>query len=205
MVRPGEDLLAELGRAGLPGASEDGIAAAVERSLAADPECRRLLLVVDQFEELLLHGEQRGVLEQLETVADSRLALSVVLVMRDDFYPRLVEVAGNLLEGVVVNVPAALGMRDLRDIIDRPAEAVGLRFAEGLAELITADLLVGSTARQMPVTLLPALQLTLRQLWEEREDGILTREAYRRMGVSRGAWRRGAAASSTGCPRRTGR
>ncbi|MFD8817186.1 trypsin-like peptidase domain-containing protein, partial [Streptomyces sp. NPDC059627] len=52
-VRPGQDLLAELEGAGLPGAATDGLPSAVAARLAAEPGNDRLLLVVDQFEELL--------------------------------------------------------------------------------------------------------------------------------------------------------
>ncbi|MCX5345992.1 nSTAND1 domain-containing NTPase [Streptomyces atratus] len=50
--RPGEDLAVELERQDLTGAATDGLVAAVQHRLAADPTCERLLLVIDQFEEL---------------------------------------------------------------------------------------------------------------------------------------------------------
>ncbi|MEU6093134.1 trypsin-like peptidase domain-containing protein [Streptomyces sp. NPDC047085] len=52
LVRPRQNLLAEIERAGLPGAATDGIAKAVSRKLAASPGYQRVLLIVDQFEEL---------------------------------------------------------------------------------------------------------------------------------------------------------
>lgn len=52
LARPRQDLLAEIERAGLPGAITGGIGAAVTRRLAAEPSHDRILLVLDQFEEL---------------------------------------------------------------------------------------------------------------------------------------------------------
>ncbi|MGK5446602.1 nSTAND1 domain-containing NTPase [Streptomyces radiopugnans] len=53
LARPGQDLPAELEQAGLPGAVSEGVLPAAERRLAGEPAGCRLLLVVDQFEELL--------------------------------------------------------------------------------------------------------------------------------------------------------
>ncbi|MFF3501024.1 hypothetical protein [Streptomyces sp. NPDC003247] len=76
--------------------------------------------------------------------------LSVLLVMRDDFYPRLAAWAPELLaavEGGPLNVPATLGQDDLRDIIVRPVRDAGARYADGLPERIIADVLAADTVR----------------------------------------------------------
>ncbi|GAA4457844.1 nSTAND1 domain-containing NTPase [Phytohabitans houttuyneae] len=151
------------------------------------------LLVVDQFEELLTAPD--GDREAAHKVLDRLTALigaqsgRVLLVMRDDFYPRLAALAPELLDALgsgLVNVPATLGVQDLRDIIVEPAADVGLRCQEGLAERIVADVLAADTrtapARQAPVTVLPLLELTLLQVWRRRRDGWLTHEAYQRAG-----------------------
>ncbi|MCM2387379.1 hypothetical protein [Streptomyces albipurpureus] len=52
-TRPAGDLPARLEHAGLPGAMCDGIPAAARHRLAAEPNAERLLLIIDQFEELL--------------------------------------------------------------------------------------------------------------------------------------------------------
>lgn len=102
LTRPGRDLLAELERAGLPGAATDGIPPAVERRLATEADCDRLLLVIDQFEEILTHptttdggssDSRLAAAEELVAAIDSHAALSVILVMRDDFYPRMAALA----------------------------------------------------------------------------------------------------------------
>ncbi|MFB0627822.1 trypsin-like peptidase domain-containing protein [Streptomyces sp. AB3(2024)] len=195
VARPRQDLLAELERAGLPGVTTDGIAAAVTRRLAADRFHRRVVLVVDQFEELLVqsasglqHERRLAATNEITAAVKSRAELSIILVMRDDFYPQLAALA-RMFEAAapgLLNVPSALSQQDLHDIITLPAERTGARFQPGLPEQIISDVLAttpgGTASREAPVTVLPLLELTLSQLWERRRDGYLTHEAYRRIG-----------------------
>ncbi|WP_265565541.1 trypsin-like peptidase domain-containing protein [Streptomyces hygroscopicus] len=197
VVRPDQDLLAEIERAGLPGAADDGIIEAAQRRLAAEPGHERVLLVIDQLEELLTHtmaddslGDRcLAALRQITAAIASPGALSVLLVMRDDFYSRLAALAPELLEAAepgLVNMPATLDTHDLRAMITLPARSVGLRFEEGLADRIVADVLAGgpdgSEALRAPITVLPLLELTLSQLWRRRVDGYLTHDGYQAIG-----------------------
>ncbi|MBL7257986.1 WD40 repeat domain-containing protein [Paractinoplanes lichenicola] len=166
VVRPGKDLSAELAGAGL-----DEV-----------PSGIRVLLVFDQFEELLTQSAA-------EPPELGEPGLTVVVVMRDDFYPRLAAHAPGLLRELapgLVNVPAGLTADDLRDIIAEPAAAVGLELQEGLAERIVTDVLPAGSAAA-PVTVLPLLELALHQLWHRREQGRLTHAAYQRIGGVTGA------------------
>ncbi|MFM9812159.1 trypsin-like peptidase domain-containing protein, partial [Streptomyces scabiei] len=200
LARPRQDLLAEIERAGLPGAITEGIAAAVTRRLAAEPTYKRIVLVIDQFEEFFTqtaHGRQRNrtaVADQIAEAVDSPIELSVILVMRDDFYPQLAAVAPRLLEEAMpglLNVPGTLTRQDLHDIVVLPAHDVGLHFPPGLAEQIITDVLAttpeAEAAGEAPVTVLPLLELMLSQLWLRRQDGYLTHEAYRRVGAVSGS------------------
>ncbi|MGW7611180.1 nSTAND1 domain-containing NTPase, partial [Streptomyces sp. NPDC054766] len=195
LTRPRQDMLAEIERAGLPGASRDGIVAAVNRRLVADPGHQRVLLVIDQFEELLVQtakGRLRDLLsaiDEVTTATDAYTKITVILIMRDDFYPQLASLAPKLLEAAMpglLNVPGALSQQDLHDIITLPARDVGLRFQSGLPERIIGDVLEitpeGAITCQAPVTVLPLLEMALSQLWLRRQDGYLTHEAYRRIG-----------------------
>ncbi|MFE1442154.1 trypsin-like peptidase domain-containing protein [Streptomyces sp. NPDC058739] len=195
LARPRQDMLAEIEGAGLPGAGEDGIIDAVNRRLAAEPSYQRVLLVIDQFEELLVHGTNGrlrnllAVIDEVVSAADAYTKITVILIMRDDFYPQLAARAPKLLDAAMpglLNVPGTLSQQDLHDIIVLPAEDVGLRFQPGLPEQIISDVLEttpeASLTRQAPVTVLPLLEMTLSQLWLRRKDGFLTHEAYRRIG-----------------------
>ncbi|MFF2519858.1 trypsin-like peptidase domain-containing protein, partial [Streptomyces sp. NPDC058086] len=196
LTRPRQDLLAELERAGLPGADSDGIAAAVTRRLAAEPARQRIVLIIDQFEELLAQPSAGRELErrlaatnQITTAVTSHAELDVILIMRDDFYPQQAALAPKLLEAAMpglLNMPGTLSQQDLHDIITLPALNVGARFERGLPEHIITDVLAttpeGSTTRRAPVTTLPLLELTLSQLWRRRHDGYLTHDAYQRIG-----------------------
>ncbi|MFC9863601.1 MULTISPECIES: nSTAND1 domain-containing NTPase [unclassified Streptomyces] len=212
--RPGEDLAVELERQGLAGAATDGLVAAVQQRLTANPTCERLLLVIDQFEELLArsgtsHPTQTGqegetgsadhtperVFEQLASLVKAPVAATVILIMRDDFYPHLAARAPELLEAAapgLLNVPATLSRKDLHAIITGPARAVGLRIEAGLTERIIRDVLAAdprAATGTAPATLLTPLQLTLQQLCEPQRctDGLLTHAAYERVGQITGA------------------
>ncbi|MGW5779826.1 nSTAND1 domain-containing NTPase [Streptomyces sp. NPDC003863] len=200
LVRPRQDLAAEIERAGLPGAARDGIEAAVRRRLENEPGCERVLLVIDQFEEYFTEAaggrprQTTAVADELSALADSYAPVSVILVMRDDFYPQLAAQTPRLLDTAMpglLNVPGALSQDDLHAMITRPAEDVGLRFQPGLPEQIVADVLATSpetaAAPQAPVTVLPLLELALQQLWGRRQDGFLTHDGYRRIGAVSGS------------------
>ncbi|WP_406511116.1 trypsin-like peptidase domain-containing protein [Streptomyces sp. NBC_00161] len=196
VTRPQQDLLAELELAGLPGADSIGIAEAVTRRLAAEPGHQRVVLVIDQYEELLAEGftsreqERRlAATEQITAAITSHAQLHVIMIMRDDFYPQQAALAPQLLEAAMpglLNVPSTLSQDDLHDITTLPALKAGAHFEQGLPEHIIADILAsapdGTTSRQAPVTVLPMLELTLSQLWQRRREGFLTHDAYRRIG-----------------------
>ncbi|MEU2427495.1 hypothetical protein ABZ619_42050 [Streptomyces sp. NPDC007851] len=137
VTRPGQDLLAELERAGLPGAAEDGIAEAVTRRLASESTAERIELLEAAVPDLL-------------------------------------------------NIPHTLSELDLRDIITRPAQKAGGRLEHGLPEQVIADVLAitpeAVATKRAPVTVLPLLELALSQLWQRRDEGYLTHDAYRRIG-----------------------
>ena len=204
LARPGQDLLAELERTGLPGAGTEGITTAVTSRLAADPAHERVVLIIDQFEELLAHpvGDRQGpagpldAFEEITEAINSHVALSVILIMRDDFYSQLSALAPRLLDAALpglLNVPSRLSRDDLEAIITRPARDVGARFQPGLPDQIITDVLAAApqagTTLQAPVTVLPLLEVTLSRLWARRHDydGYLTHDAYRRIGGVTGA------------------
>jgi WD40 repeat protein len=199
-ARPGEDLRTGLDHAGLAGAGAGPISDAVADRLAGEPSGSRLLLVVDQFEEMLTPATsdeqaaaQRRAIDAV-AAAIGTARLTVVLALRDDFYPRLASQAPELLQALVpglFNLPGDLNTDDLYDIVVRPAEAVGLEFEPGLPDRMISDVLAADPAaepaRHAPATVLPLIELTLRQLWQRRESRRLTHDAYQRIGGIAGA------------------
>jgi hypothetical protein len=117
--------------------------------------------------------------------------VTLVLVMRDDFYPQLAAQAHDLLAAVTtVDLPAGLSIEQLRDIITKPATTAGLSWDTGLPEQIVTDVLAGyetEAARHAPVTVLPLVELTLYQVWQRRAGTRLTHDGYRQVGGVRGA------------------
>jgi Tol biopolymer transport system component/energy-coupling factor transporter ATP-binding protein EcfA2 len=190
VTRPADHPFHGLEAQGLAGAGEE-LVGAVQTWLEGHPEQTRLVLVVDQFEELLVTSprELRGAfVAQLVELLGADLAVTVLLVMRNDFYSRLDREAPALLawlERGLVNVPLTLSRDDLRDIVEKPAQAVGLAFEPGLVDAILDDAMESAPAaegRTGRSTVLPLLEFALSQLWERRRDGVLTHDAFKAIG-----------------------
>ncbi|MGW2401711.1 nSTAND1 domain-containing NTPase [Kitasatospora sp. NPDC001664] len=198
VVRPGLDLDAAMAAAGLTDVGAQGWDAAVARLLDMDAEHDRVLLVVDQFEELLSGPEgapDPAALDLLTAAVGSTAPLGLLLVMRDDFYSRLSSTAPELLDLLLpslLNVPAALTRAELTAIVTGPAADLRTPFEPGLADRIVADVLTASPGPgpdRAPATVLPLLEVTLSLLWESRaqHDGRLTHAAYQALGGITGA------------------
>jgi DNA-binding SARP family transcriptional activator/ABC-type glycerol-3-phosphate transport system substrate-binding protein len=144
-------------------------------------EQTELLLVIDQFEELLTgviaRTTVRSFLRNLaEAVEDPHGQLVVVVTLRSDFLdpamrqPDLAE----LVTAGAVHVPPLTPV-ELQAAVVRPAQAVGLIIEpELVAELVTE-------AAQHPGAL-PLLQFVLTELTEQAVGGILTLAALRQSG-----------------------
>jgi basic membrane lipoprotein Med (substrate-binding protein (PBP1-ABC) superfamily)/DNA-binding SARP family transcriptional activator len=145
----------------------------------------RLLLVIDQFEELfaLVPDEQRDrFLRCLITLAtDPRSRSRVLVTLRADFYdrPLMHPEFGRLLTGHVVNV-VPLAADELEAAAIGPALRVGITFELGLLAALIADVSGQPNA-------LPLFQYTLTELFDRRQDSVLTRAAYEALGGIRGA------------------
>jgi tetratricopeptide (TPR) repeat protein len=146
--------------------------------LETEPPAQRLVIFVDQFEELFTQVKDRAAQEDFISALKSLRGdprCTVVLGMRVDFYP---DVMNSTLwpvdRGQIVDV-APLRGEALRKAIVRPAETVGVYLEEGLVDSLIAD------AASEPGSL-PMLQEALVLLWAKRERRLLTRAAYQAMG-----------------------
>jgi energy-coupling factor transporter ATP-binding protein EcfA2 len=154
----------------------------------ADETSGRVLLIIDQFEELFTQTTNEDERRQFITLLTHAVTepdglLTVILTMRADFYDRPLnyEALGKLFESHQRTIPP-LNLSDLKDTILKPAALpdVQLRFEEGLA----ADLVFAVRER---TGALPLLQFTLDQLFQRREGHLLTHAAYQAMGGVSGA------------------
>jgi energy-coupling factor transporter ATP-binding protein EcfA2 len=165
---------------------ERGLHRVVQVMLASNPDSRRLLVAVDQFEELFTLCRDE---DTRSAFVDNLLYASaiaggqtvVVVTMRADFFGKCAaypELAARLGERDVLVGP--MGEEERCHALQRPAQVVGLHYEKGLVETILNDL------GNEPGTL-PLLQHTLLELWERRRGGWLTTDAYREIGGVKGA------------------
>ena len=146
--------------------------------LAAGPPAQRLLLYVDQFEEVFSlvkdRAEQDRFLGWLKALrADARCV--VLGTMRADFYGELMEsTLWPVGDSQQVKITAPRG-EALRISIVAPAEKVGVYLEDSLVERLLAD------AADEPGTL-PMLQEALVLLWGRRQRRLITRRSYDDLG-----------------------
>jgi WD40 repeat protein/serine/threonine protein kinase len=149
----------------------------------------RILLFVDQFEELYTlgadPGERAAFLSCLEGVADDPSSpLRVVLAVRSDFLDRMVDNRHFMTEvtrGLVMLPP--IGREGLHGALTRPVDGAGYRFA---CDELVEQILDALESARCP---LPLLQFTAAKLWEarDRDRKLLSRESYRALGGVEGA------------------
>lgn len=166
--------------------SEDGsgLLRAVLRLLPT--ESSRMVLVIDQFEELFTLVEDESVRWRLldhliGAVDDAYGRVVVVTTLRADFYGRPLEHTdfGTRMAAGVVNV-VPLASDELEAAALEPARRSGVTLEPAvLAELIT-DVLGQPGA-------LPMFQYTLTELFDRRVGDVLGIEAYRSIGGVQGA------------------
>ena len=179
------DRLVEVGK--LAGHFSGGIVPlrdVAERVLARQPGTDRLLLFVDQWEELYTLCADEGVRSTfidllLQAAASERVR--IVLTLRGDFMGHALanRALSDRLQDAVVTI-GPMTRDELAETITRPAEKTGLSFEAGLAEAILDE--VG----EEPGTL-PLLEFLLEGLWAERRGTLLTHDAYARLGRVSGA------------------
>jgi basic membrane lipoprotein Med (substrate-binding protein (PBP1-ABC) superfamily) len=166
-----------------PAAVTEGEEATRSRPPIAAAESR-VLLVIDQFEELFAatdEGPRRRFLHALAgAVCDPDGQLSVLLNLRADAYGRpLLDAAfAEIFIPSVLNV-VPMTSHELEAAVLRPAELVGVKVETALlAELVaeTADRPGG----------LPLLQYALTELFDQQTDRLLTLGGYRALGGLRG-------------------
>ncbi|MFE9919135.1 trypsin-like peptidase domain-containing protein [Micromonospora sp. NPDC005553] len=191
VVRTSDDPYARLAEAGLDDPAGQGLAAATRAWLAAHPWHDRMVIVLDQFEELLaqpVDGDAARFLAELSDLADQAPTVTILLVVRDDFYAQLTA-AAPVLTRAKVDVAAALTRSELTAIVGG-RNGVAELVEPGIVERIVGDAIAACPAVGVSgvaaLTVLPLLEFTLTMLWHERHDrsrhGLLTHDGYEALG-----------------------
>ena len=154
---------------------------------------RRILLVVDQFEELVtLAGERERAqfLEALRACVEQDPAVRVLATLRVDLLGRLLGTGqAELLQHPVAI--GTLGRAQLIKVVERPGALVGLGFEPGVVDSIVSE--TGTDDA------LPLLAYLLQELYIASGPGeTVTEELYRRLGGVPGALARQADNTVTG-------
>jgi WD40 repeat protein len=141
----------------------------------------RLVIVVDQFEELWTLTDdvaERARFIELLTwfAADEATDVRVVLAIRADFCDRpLAEPTLGPLVADSVFAVTPMTAAELSEAVRAPANAVGVSFEPGLDAEIVADVVSQPAA-------LPLLQFALAELFERRVGTRIPRRAYHELG-----------------------
>jgi TIR domain len=158
----------------------------VREALGGAPPERRLVVLVDQFEEIftLCHDEglRQALIDNLHYAATVIGGQTIVVVaMRADFYGQCDPYSEftALLSDHQVLVPP-MESDELRRAIERPAQLAGAEFEPGLVETLLDDV------RGQPAVL-PLLQHALLEQWNRKSGRTLTHAAYREIGGVEGA------------------
>ncbi len=160
------------------------------RALEVHLQATRLLLVVDQFEELYTlcpePERQRRFLEALLAAVQAGSGqrcspIVLLLTLRADFMGQALAhrpFADALQDGSLLLGP--MNREELRSAIEKPAELQGAAFETGLVERILDD--VGEEPGNLPL-----LEFALTLLWERQTYGWMTHAGYEEIGRVEGA------------------
>ncbi|MCP4697418.1 MAG: hypothetical protein GY862_11280 [Gammaproteobacteria bacterium] len=138
-----------------------------------------LVLLIDQFEEIFIlcreSAERKAFITTLLTAAQSvHTNVCVVVTLRSDFlnetqiYPELNQLIAH--QSIIVPI---MGSEELRDAIERPAQATGYPL-----DASTVNLLLEQSVGHQGT--LPLLQFALLQIWEGMAQGIPPAETLQR-------------------------
>lgn len=164
-----------------------GILRGIRRCISNDND--RVLLVIDQFEELFTRSPERSAdttnfLDALAVaVEDPTTPLRVVITLRADYFHRPLEHAAfaPILSDTAVTV-MPLAADELERAIVEPARRAGVGFEPGLVARLVAE----SSGQPSP---LPLLQYTLGELFDRRQadSAVLSIDLYDELGGLSGA------------------
>jgi signal transduction histidine kinase len=184
-LRPGDQPLRALAEALDDDLAEP--APALDGLLAAHAPAQRLLLLIDQFEELFTQARREDrarFIATLRSLQATRVC-TLLLAIRADFYADLMITDLWPIDPSQRLEIAPLRGAPLRQALQQPAADVGVELEAGLLDRLLAD------AADEPGAL-PLIQETMTVLWAEMRGHVLPLSAYERLS---GAGRAGLAAA----------
>jgi WD40 repeat protein len=148
----------------------------------------RLVLIVDQFEELFTlvsdEQERQRFVRTLHAMAEGPPGAAVIIGVRADYWDRCAaypQFAAAIQDGQVIVEP--MTDADLRLAITGPAAAVGLEIESGLVETMLSEVRGGrGDVDRYEAGALPLLSQALRSTWKRQEHGRLTVRGYEESG-----------------------
>jgi PAS domain S-box-containing protein len=178
-MRPGKNPLSSLEtQIGCPDLEDRGVLSPVVQGAPTRSQpAERLLLVIDQFEEVFTQATRADQATFIDRIKALRRVNDCVVVatLRADFYPDLMNCGlWPVSPGHRLDI-APLRGEALRTALRCPAERMGVRVEDRLLDRLIAD------AADEP-GVLPMVQETMVLLWGEMRDRTLTLEAYDRLG-----------------------
>lgn len=155
---------------------KDELRDGIDALLRDHPDEHRLVLHIDQLEEVFTlagEAEREQFFAALEIVRADRRCL-LFYCLRADFFDELI-ISPLWGEGARCVTIAPLRGESLREAIECPASEAGVYLEPRLVERLVADARGASG-------ILPLVQETLLQLWEQRRHRVLSLSCYERMG-----------------------
>ena len=187
LMRPGDHPVASLRRAlGVSAAGTgQGEHDALDAALAALAVGSRLVIAVDQFEEVFTQAaddEREEFIDLLTRAAnDPEHRVLVLIAIWADFYGRCAAHAGLAeLMGSSHVLVGPMRADEFARAIELPAEAAGLRVEPELTAALVTDVLDEPGG-------LPLLSTALLELWQKRDGRTLRMASYQETGGVRGA------------------
>jgi energy-coupling factor transporter ATP-binding protein EcfA2 len=158
----------------------------VGRILDKQPGTDRVLIFVDQFEELYTltvdDAARRRFLDELLAASASPVSrVTVAITLRGDFVGKALAYRplSDRLQDAQTNL-GPMTREELALAINKPAEKMQLEFEPGLVERILDA--VGDEPGNLPL-----LEFVLKELWEDRRGELLLNQSYDAIGELQGA------------------
>jgi energy-coupling factor transporter ATP-binding protein EcfA2 len=157
----------------------------VEGVLEKQPGTNRVLIVIDQFDELytLTSDEEarRCFLNELLAASARGSRVNIAITLRGDFVGKALAYRplSDRLQDAQINL-GPMTREELEHAIRKPAEKIQLEFEAGLVRRILND--VGDEPGNLPL-----LEFVLNELWDKRRGRVLLNDTYDAIGGLQGA------------------